>query len=215
MVIFFNFSPTSNHLHPLQVENCDSNSRLVVDEDDYGKFRIERVKTHYFFTISFVKCDWFPGCALEPRPPSHTQITSPGYIWLSVFYWERMDWQNYRRVDFMIGLLMIHMKPQSSNKKGECLDLTHTHSPGATSIHVVGLLGDEVKHFRSNISYDVPVMEFPQLVHTHWAHVSISYPKFASQSPSPSWSCPLSRHSNILGGRVAELVRAVSDTRLV
>ena len=34
MVIFFNFSPTSNHLHPLQVENCDSNSRLVVDEDD-------------------------------------------------------------------------------------------------------------------------------------------------------------------------------------
>ena len=34
MIIFFNFSPTSNHLYPLQVENCDSNSRLVVDEDD-------------------------------------------------------------------------------------------------------------------------------------------------------------------------------------
>ena len=33
MAIFFTFSPTSNHLHPLQVENCDSNSRLVVDED--------------------------------------------------------------------------------------------------------------------------------------------------------------------------------------
>ena len=32
MAIFFNFSPTSSHLHPLQVENCDSNSRLVVDE---------------------------------------------------------------------------------------------------------------------------------------------------------------------------------------
>ena len=43
MAIFFNFSPTSNHLHPLQVENCDSNSRLVVDEDDNGKFRLERV----------------------------------------------------------------------------------------------------------------------------------------------------------------------------
>ena len=43
MVIFFNFSLTSNH-HPLQVENCDSNSRLVVDEDDNGKFRLERVK---------------------------------------------------------------------------------------------------------------------------------------------------------------------------
>ena len=43
MAIFFNFSLTSNHFHPLQVENCDSNSRLVVDEDDYGKLRLERV----------------------------------------------------------------------------------------------------------------------------------------------------------------------------
>ena len=32
LTIFFNFSPTSSHLHPLQVENCDSNSRLVVDK---------------------------------------------------------------------------------------------------------------------------------------------------------------------------------------
>ena len=32
MAIFFNFSHTLNHLRPLQVENCDSNSRLVVDE---------------------------------------------------------------------------------------------------------------------------------------------------------------------------------------
>ena len=37
MAIFLSFSPTSNHLHPLQVENCDSNSRLVVDEDDNVK----------------------------------------------------------------------------------------------------------------------------------------------------------------------------------
>ena len=44
MVIFINFYTTSNHLHPLQVENCDSNLRLVVDEDDYGKLRLERVK---------------------------------------------------------------------------------------------------------------------------------------------------------------------------
>ena len=42
MAIFNNFSPTSNHLHPLQVENCDSNSRLVVDEDENNKFRLER-----------------------------------------------------------------------------------------------------------------------------------------------------------------------------
>ena len=44
MAIFFIFLTTSNHLHPLQVENCGSNSRLVVDEDDKGKFRPERVK---------------------------------------------------------------------------------------------------------------------------------------------------------------------------
>ena len=44
MDIFFNFPPKSNHLHPLQVENCDSNLRLVVDEDDNGKFRLEKVK---------------------------------------------------------------------------------------------------------------------------------------------------------------------------
>ena len=42
MVIFFNFQTSSIHLHPLQVENCDSNLRLVVDEDDYGKIRPER-----------------------------------------------------------------------------------------------------------------------------------------------------------------------------
>ena len=46
MAIFFNFPLTSNHLHPLQVENCDSNSRLVVDEDDNGTLRLERVKTY-------------------------------------------------------------------------------------------------------------------------------------------------------------------------
>ena len=34
MVIFFNIKTTSSHLHSLQAENCDSNSRLVVDEDD-------------------------------------------------------------------------------------------------------------------------------------------------------------------------------------
>ena len=41
------------HLHPLQVENCDSNSRLVVDEDDNGKFRLEQIKAeHVIQTIS-------------------------------------------------------------------------------------------------------------------------------------------------------------------
>ena len=45
---FLNFPPTSNHPHPLQAENCDSNSLLVVDEDDYGKLRLERVKSHSY-----------------------------------------------------------------------------------------------------------------------------------------------------------------------
>ena len=44
MVIFFNFFIHFNQLHPPQVENCGSNSRLVVDEDDNGNFRPERVK---------------------------------------------------------------------------------------------------------------------------------------------------------------------------
>ena len=44
MAILFNLSPSSSHPHPLQVENCDSNSRLVVDEDDNGKPRLERIK---------------------------------------------------------------------------------------------------------------------------------------------------------------------------
>ena len=41
--IFFHLPPTSSRLHPLQVENCDSNYRLVVDEDENGKLRLETV----------------------------------------------------------------------------------------------------------------------------------------------------------------------------
>ena len=47
IAIFFNFLTTSNHLYPLQVEKCDSISRLVVDEDDNGKFRLERVSPYH------------------------------------------------------------------------------------------------------------------------------------------------------------------------
>ena len=43
MAIFFTFPPTSNPLYPLEVENCDSCSRLVVDGDDSSKVRLERV----------------------------------------------------------------------------------------------------------------------------------------------------------------------------
>ena len=58
MVIFLNLPPTLNHLRPLQVQNCESNSRLVVDEDDNGKFRLERFKRSV--SISYVKAGWKP-----------------------------------------------------------------------------------------------------------------------------------------------------------
>ena len=51
MTIFLTFSPTSNHFHPLQVENCGINSRFVEDEDDTGKFRVQRVK-YYGMSVS-------------------------------------------------------------------------------------------------------------------------------------------------------------------
>ena len=46
MAIFYNFPPTSNQLHPLQVEICDGNSRLVVDEDDNGNSGLKGLNTH-------------------------------------------------------------------------------------------------------------------------------------------------------------------------
>ena len=45
MTISLNFKTTSSHLHPLQVKNCDSILRFLVDEDDNGKFRPERVQS--------------------------------------------------------------------------------------------------------------------------------------------------------------------------
>ena len=58
MVIFLNFSPNSNQIHPLQVAICDSNLWLVMDDDENGKFRLERVNTYHraiFQDGSFVK----------------------------------------------------------------------------------------------------------------------------------------------------------------
>ena len=54
MAIFFYFKNTSDHLYPLQVENCDSNSRLVVDEDDNGKLGLERVKGTFFNSLAYL-----------------------------------------------------------------------------------------------------------------------------------------------------------------
>ena len=44
MAIFFNFYPIPSHLNQLQVENRDSNSRLVVDEDDNVKSGLKGLK---------------------------------------------------------------------------------------------------------------------------------------------------------------------------
>ena len=52
MAIFLNFSPTSNHLHSLQVENCGSNSRLVVDEDDSVKSGLKGLIKGLFLDMS-------------------------------------------------------------------------------------------------------------------------------------------------------------------
>ena len=46
MAILVNFALTSSHLHPLEVKNCGSNSRLVVDKDGWRwqcRVRLERV----------------------------------------------------------------------------------------------------------------------------------------------------------------------------
>ena len=67
MTIFFNLSPTSNHLHPLQVENCDSNSRLVVGGDDNGKFRLERVEA--------VECLHYPPRSSLPTAIHNFQVS--------------------------------------------------------------------------------------------------------------------------------------------
>ena len=48
--IDFNLPPTTDHFHPLQAKKCDRNPRLVVDEDDSGKFRLGRVKPAMFIS---------------------------------------------------------------------------------------------------------------------------------------------------------------------
>ena len=46
MTNLFILSSTLGRLHPQQAENGDGNLRLVVDEDDDGKFRLQRDNDH-------------------------------------------------------------------------------------------------------------------------------------------------------------------------
>ena len=89
MVIFFTFSPTSNHLHPLQVVNCDSNSRLVVDEDDNGKFRPERVKIRKCNTLS----ESLTLITLKYFCKNHG-----GQTWKGFSIWNHHKWHSRREV---------------------------------------------------------------------------------------------------------------------
>ena len=69
IAIFLNFLTTLNHLHPLQVENCDSNSRLVVDEDDNGKSRPERVNAVSIYLQSICI-----NCIPPPSPEAYVGL---------------------------------------------------------------------------------------------------------------------------------------------
>ena len=70
---FHKLSPTfeSSHLRPLQVENCDSNSRIVVDEDYNGKLRLERVTSVLLRTRIIDRT----GTSLPSPPPLLPPIT--------------------------------------------------------------------------------------------------------------------------------------------
>ena len=59
MAIFFTFSTTSHHMHSLQVGNCDSNSRFVVDEYDNVKSGLKDLSRKYCFCnqINFIDED--------------------------------------------------------------------------------------------------------------------------------------------------------------
>ena len=53
IVSVFRLPPS--HLHPPEVENCDSNSRLVVDEDYNRQLRLARVNLHQANMIILLK----------------------------------------------------------------------------------------------------------------------------------------------------------------
>ena len=78
MAIFFIISLTSSHLYPPQVENCDSNSRLVVDEDDNDKFRLVSVKREVLIILT----QSFSSVLHQNQPPQ--SIPDPNYQVISV-----------------------------------------------------------------------------------------------------------------------------------
>ena len=82
MAILFTFSPTPNHRHPLQVENCDSNSRLVVDEEDNGKsgLKVLRHETMVYLAPSCLQTKTRADFAHCGFSISHTFIALTGKL---------------------------------------------------------------------------------------------------------------------------------------
>ena len=65
----YHYMATSNYLHPVQVEN----SRLVVDEDDNGKFMLKRVKHMYkaWHLSPLISSQLLQRNILNPDPADH------------------------------------------------------------------------------------------------------------------------------------------------
>ena len=104
MTIFFNFSLISSHLHPLQAENCDSNSRLVVYEDDNSKFGLERVN-HVIYEYCLT--------SLFAQSWQYRDRRKPEAGTVPYSYFERL--QGFFRVLSTIGST-VHSRPLNSSE---------------------------------------------------------------------------------------------------
>ena len=103
MAILFRLPPTSNHIHPLQVENCDSSSRLVVDKNDNGKFSLERVNIpfHNMWRQDSSLAAWLTQSPGVPDSPGGTgfEFRYGRYIsWCTHMQWNSSNsWDNNKR----------------------------------------------------------------------------------------------------------------------
>ena len=115
------------HLHLLQVENCDSNSRLVVDEDDNGKFRLERVNPFHgapglqpgsenapYFRLPVPSRDYVVKRVITGN--SSTVLTKP-CVWIST----KLSWGTFR-CHFVIHVGYVESAPVLF-KGGGCMTI--------------------------------------------------------------------------------------------
>ena len=74
-IFFFHLPPTTSHLHPLQVKNCDNNSGLLVDEEDYGKWFKDRRQS--LLSTEFYRCDISVACGQFSLTVSYAVVFAP------------------------------------------------------------------------------------------------------------------------------------------